>query len=388
MAEVHGEVHEGFEAVRDAFAANFEQHGDVGAAFCLYADGEKVVDLWGGVADTEAGTPWAEDTLQLVFSTTKGATAACALLLAERGELDLDAPVTEYWPEFGAEGKGDVPVSWLLCHRSGLPTVDPVPPREDCLGWEGIVQRLAAQKPYWEPGAEHGYHALTYGWLVGEVVRRVSGKSLGGFFADEVAGPLGLEFWIGLPPEQQDRVSRLEQLPMMRSEDVDLDALPDEMRRIAEAFLDPDSLTSRALNVTRPSLDYNDPEVHAAELPAANGICTARSLAKMYAGLIGEVDGVRVLGPETIRDASTARSDGPDRVLLVPTRFGLGFMLHGMFSPMLSEASFGHAGAGGSLGFADPEAGIAFGYVMNQMQQNLAGDPRTLGLIEGVRRSL
>lgn len=199
MIEISGEVASGYEPVRDAFRANFDKHGDVGAAFSLYVRGEKVVDLWGGVADATTGRPWAEDTLQLVYSTTKGATAICAHVLAQSGALDLDAPVAEYWPEFAAEGKGTIPVRWLLSHRSGLPTVDAHLTPADVIEWQPIVAALAAQKPYWEPGTAHGYHALTYGWLVGEVVRRVDGRSLGRFFADEVAAPLGLDFFIGLP---------------------------------------------------------------------------------------------------------------------------------------------------------------------------------------------
>ncbi|TML37813.1 MAG: beta-lactamase family protein [Actinobacteria bacterium] len=390
MAEVQGEAARGFEAVRDAFSANFERHGEVGAAFSLYLEGRKVVDIWGGVADADAGRPWAEDTLQLVFSTTKGATAACAHLLAQRGELDLDAPVSQYWPEFKAEGKEQLPVRWLLSHRAGLPVIDRTLSPEEALAWDPVVEALAAQRPVWEPGTAHGYHALTYGWLVGEVVRRISGVSLGRFFAEEIAAPLGLEFWIGLPGEQEPRVSRLIEFAGLAqaSAEIDLSSLPEEIRELAAAFLDPNSMSNRALNVTSPPLDYNSRGVHAAEVPAANGICTARSLARFYAGLIGEVDGVRILSPETVAAATVEQSNGKDRVLIVPTRFGLGYFLPSSFSPMAGPASFGHAGAGGSLGFADPETGVAFGYVMNKMQQNLAADPRTLTLIEAVKASI
>jgi CubicO group peptidase (beta-lactamase class C family) len=390
MAEVQGEAARGFEAVRDAFSANFERHGEVGAAFSLYLKGRKVVDLWGGLADQDTGRPWAEDTLQLVFSTTKGATAACAHLLAQRCELDIDAPVSQYWPEFKAEGKEQLPVRWLLSHRAGLPVIDRTLSPEEALAWDPVVEALAAQRPVWEPGTGHGYHALTYGWLVGEVVRRISGRSLGRFFAEEMAAPLGLEFWIGLPEEQEPRVSRLIEFAGLgqASAEIDLSNLPEEIRELAAAFLDPNSMSNRALNVTSPPLDSNSRGVHAAEIPAANGICTARSLARFYAGLIGEVDGVRILSPETVAAATVEQSAGKDRVLFVPTRFGLGYFLPSSFSPMAGPASFGHAGAGGSLGFADPETGVAFGYVMNKMQQNLAADPRTLTLIEAVKASV
>jgi CubicO group peptidase (beta-lactamase class C family) len=389
MVKIDGEVAAGFEPVREAFEANFEQHGDVGAAFCLYRGGQKVVDLWGGVANADTGQRWDRDTLQLVFSTTKGATAICALRLVERGELDLDAPVADYWPEFKVEGKERVPVRWLLSHRSGLPVIDTRLTPDEALAWHPVVAALAAQRPVWEPGTAHGYHALTYGWLVGEVVRRVDGRGLGQFFADEVAGPLGLDFWIGLPADLEPRVSRLSQAaPVSMPEGLDLDSLPQELRDMAEAFLDPTSLSMRALNVTEPPIDWNAPATHRAEVPAANGICTARALARMYAGTIGDVDGVKLLGADMVATACETQSEGPDRILMIPTRFGVGFMLNSGFSPMLGVTSFGHAGAGGSLGFADPESGVAFGYVMNQMQQNLAGDPRTVGLIEAVRRSL
>jgi len=208
---VEGEVAPGFEPVRDAFVRNFTEHGDIGAAVCVYRHGEKVVDLVGGWARPSAAVPYGADTLQLVFSTTKAATAVSALVLAQRGLLDLDAPVARYWPEFAAEGKEGVPVRWLLTHEAGLPTIDATIPLEEALHWTPVVEALAAQRPLWEPGTAHGYHALTFGWLVGEVVRRVSGKSLGSFFADEVAGPLGLEFWIGLPEDREDRVARLRQ---------------------------------------------------------------------------------------------------------------------------------------------------------------------------------
>ncbi len=302
MTDIQGEVASGFERVKDAFAANFEKHGDVGAAFALYHRGQKVVDLWGGIADEATGRPWAEDSLQLVFSTTKGATAVCANLLVQRGELDLDAPVVTYWPEFGAEGKENIPVRWLLSHRAGLPVVDNAPSPEEALAWDPIIKLLETQAPVWEPGTAHGYHALTYGWLVGEVVRRISGKSLGQFFADEVAAPLGLDFWIGLPASQESRVSPLIQGGFGAADvNIDLASLPDEIREIAEAFLSPDSLVNRALFVTKPALEFNSPEVHAAEIPAANGITDARSLARMYAGLVGDgVDGVRLFTDETV----------------------------------------------------------------------------------------
>jgi CubicO group peptidase (beta-lactamase class C family) len=396
MAEIHGEVGPGFDKVRDAFEANFTQHGDVGAAFALYKDGEKVVDIWGGVADEDTGAPWNEDTLQLVFSTTKGATAICANLLAQRGELDFDAPVAQYWPEFKANGKENIPVRWLLSHRSGLPVLDTPLTPEEIFAWEPMVAALAAKKPEWEPGTKHGYHAVTYGYLVGEVVKRISGKSLGTFFRENVAEPLGLDFWIGLPESEESRVSKLISFQLGATDeqksafaDFDISGLPEEVQPIVRAFMDPNSLSNRALTgVSHPPMNFNSRAMHAAEVPAANGITTARSLAKMYAAQVGEVDGVRILNDATVNNALIEQSDGPDEVLMIPTRFGLGFFLNSSYQPMFGPRSFGHSGAGGSLGLADPDANIGFGYVMNKMQQNLAGDPRTIGLIDAVYTAL
>ena len=396
MADIHGEVAPGFEKVREAFAANFTQHGDVGAAFTLYKDGVKVVDLWGGVADEESGRPWEEDTLQLVYSTTKGVTAAAAHLLAQRGELDFDAPVAEYWPEFKANGKENIPVRWLLSHRAGLPVLDEPLTAEEIYAWDPIVDALAAKKPEWEPGTKHGYHAVTYGNLVGEVVKRISGKSLGQFVADEVVGPLGAEFYIGLPEEHESRVATMitaslgvtaEQREMFKNFDVS--TLPEEIRPIVQAFMDPTSMSSRALSgLSSTPMDPNSTAMHAAEMPAANGICTARGLARFYAGLVSTVDGVRLLNDDTIANATIEQSNGVDAVLMIPTRFGLGYFLPSSYSELMGPTSFGHSGAGGSLGLADPEAKIGFGYVMNKMQMNLGGDNRTTSLIDAVKACL
>ena len=341
-AQVHGTVAPGFERVRDAFAANFEQHGEVGAAFSLYHRGVKVVDLWGGVADVETGRPWAEDSVVLVFSSTKGATAVCAHLLAQRGELDLDAPVAEYWPEFAAAGKQDIPVRWLLSHEVGLPVFDNPMPVEDWLAWTPPVEALASQHPVWTPGTTHGYHAGTYGWLVGEVVRRISGKSVGTFFADEVAGPLGLDFWIGLPESEEGRV-----VPMigidLQDETVDEQALTERRRTLLEASREPDSLLSRP-STTAP-LDMNTRAFRAAEIPAGNGVTDARSLARLYASLVGDgVDGVRLLSDETVARASAEQVNGRDEVLRLQTRFGMGFSLD-VEGSLGQEGAFGHSGA-------------------------------------------
>ncbi|HEY7073238.1 MAG TPA: serine hydrolase domain-containing protein [Acidimicrobiales bacterium] len=395
--EIGGTVAPGFEGVREAFARNFTDNGEVGAGFSLVHDGRTVVDLWGGVADATTGAPYTDDTLQLVFSTTKGATAICANLLAQRGELDVEAPVTEYWPEFGQAGKGDIPVRWLMGHRAGLPYVNAPIELDACLGWDPAVEALAAMEPLWEPGTAHGYHAVTYGWLVGEVVRRISGRSLGRFFADEVAGPLGLEFWIGLPDDQQSRVAPLTNRGPARDEGegAQAEGLGDLISQI-EQFLGPGSMLALALGgaSSMPFIGngvFNLPEVRAAEVPAANGVTNARSLARMYAAVVGPVDGVSdgpLLTSEQVKAAATTQTQGADRVLMFETTFGLGFMTSSDFSPYGSAASFGHAGAGGSVGFADPENGLGFGYVMNRTMTNLSGDPRSRGLVAAAYQAI
>src|SRR5437868_1145189 len=235
MAEhIEGLVEPGFEGVRDAFARNFADNEELGAGFCLHIEGRKVVDIWGGIADPETSRPYDDRTLQLVFSSTKGATAICGNLLVQRGLLDLDAPVTDYWPEFKQNGKDSIPVRWLFCHKSGLPTVDERLPLEKVLEWDPIVNALERQEPLWEPGSAHGYHAITYGWLLGELIRRVDGRSLRDFFADEVAQPLGLEFWIGLPESEEPRVA-----PLIGDLLPDPDDIPEDARAIFEQFAGP-----------------------------------------------------------------------------------------------------------------------------------------------------
>ncbi|MCX4856604.1 serine hydrolase domain-containing protein [Streptomyces canus] len=387
MTMIHGEVAAGFEPVREAFAANFARHGDVGAAVCVYQGGRPVVDLWGGVADYESGQPWTRDTLQLVYSATKGATTTAAHMLVDRGQLDLDAPVAKYWPEFAAGGKADIPVRWLLSHQAGLVALDEPVPLADALAWHPMVAALAAQRPQWTPGTAHGYHGRTWGWLVGEVIRRVSGRSPGHFFADEIAGPLGLDFFVGLPTRERDRVSQMVyQAPKVDLTTVPSEDLPEDLRELVVAWRDPNSLSNRAFAVTDPTeIDFNSPEVQAAELPSSNGVGTARSLARMYAAVIGEVDGLRLLSEEARVAATKEQASGPDQVMVLPSRFSSGYMLPTEDNPMTGPNAFGHTGRGGSLGFADPEHGIAFGYAMNNIISG-SDDVRAASLVEAVRR--
>ncbi|MFE3327612.1 serine hydrolase domain-containing protein [Streptomyces sp. NPDC059176] len=385
--DVQGTVAEGFEPVRDAFVRNFEQRGERGAAVAVYRDGRKVVDLWAGTKDMDGTDPWAVDTAQTVRSATKGVAAAVPLLLHQRGQLDLDAPVGTYWPEFKAAGKERALVRHLLSHRAGVPALDrPLSVEEAVDGRSGALA-VAAQPPAWEPGTDHGYHAQTYSWLLGELVRRVTGRSLGRWIAEEIARPLGLDFWVGLPDDEAHRVGRLgpvEEPPTATGGGLKLRP----KRSVAEAYRDPDSLTRRAFGAIDPLPDENAPLYRSAELAASNGISTARALARFYAATVGEVDGHRLFAPATLTVARTEESNGPDRVLVVGTRFGLGYMLHGPASPLLAPGSFGHPGRGGSLGFADPESGVALGYVTNGMRKGVTADPRAQALVRAVRSVL
>jgi CubicO group peptidase (beta-lactamase class C family) len=382
MTTVDGLVEPGFEGVRDAFVRNFEEHAEIGAGYCLHVEGRKVVDIWGGAVDETSGRPYTEDTLQLVFSTTKGATASCVNLLVQRGLIDLDAPVATYWPEFAQAGKESIPVRWLMGHKAGLATVDKNLSLEEVLAWDPIVEALEVQEPLWEPGTAQGYHAVTFGWVMGELIRKVDGRGLGQFFAEEIAAPLGLEFWIGLPESEEHRVS-----PVIGSLTPDGSEIPPELKEMFEQFIGPDSLLTRALTLNGvfdiPS--WNSRAVHAAEIGAANGITNARSLSRMYAGLTGplaDAPAAPLFTPAQIEAARLRQTEGSDKVLFVETSFGLGYMTSSMFSPFGGRGSFGHPGAGGSVGFADPDNKIAVGYVMNRMMQNLSGDPRTRGLIK------
>jgi CubicO group peptidase (beta-lactamase class C family) len=372
MDDIGGTVERGYAAVREAFAQG-QKADEGGAQLCVYRHGKKVVDLWCG-RDKVNNRPYTDQTITILMSCSKGAVATAAHMLSERGLLDLDAPVTKYWPEFGQAGKKDVPVSYLLSHRVGLTGFEPasgIGPRE-LLDWQRCTSALAAMEPLWVPGTAYMYHAVTYGYLVGEVIRRVSGKMPGKFIADEIATPLGLDLWIGLPESEEHRVApHFSDAPVMSLEQwkgllagfgIDVNS------RVAQAMMHMIIGTDEAIQM------INTPEGHAAEIPAANMIGNARSLAKMYAATIGEVDGVRLMKRETMERARTPQTDGlkgpgdfaklpnPD-----PQRLALGYELNRRIEPMLGDGSFGHAGAGGRMGFAHPESGTAVGYVCNNM---------------------
>jgi CubicO group peptidase (beta-lactamase class C family) len=412
LPEIQGFVEAGWGAVEEAFHRNFELHGELGAACCVYVEGRPTVDLWGGIADSRSGRAWHEDTVAVVFSTTKGTTAICAHILVERGLLDLDAPVAEYWPEFAAGGKRELRVRWLLSHQAGLPTIELPLTLEEACAWKPVISALERQQPLWEPGTLRAYHALTYGFLVGEVVRRVTGRSLGRFFADEIATPLNLSAWIGTPEEVEPRVAHL--VPPVA---VDSDAIaeawlalvpesvpvPAAAKEALKAMLnDPESVGARARRLGNAFPDglvteagaHNSRIVRASEHPGSGMVSDARSLARMYAATIGEVDGRRLLESATVEAMCVNQPSRPYGVpaeleefvaTALPSPTSLGFFRPSHVLPMLGPRSFGHAGYGGSLAFADPGQNVGFGYVMN----HIANDSRaSQNLVDAVASCL
>lgn len=375
---IGGFVAPGWDRVADAFAANFD-HGDVGAACCVYHDGEPVVDLVGGIADPRTNRPWDHDTVAIVFSTTKGATALCANVLIQRGLLDPDAPVARYWPEFAANGKANLLVRHVLSHAAGLPVVEGGFTLARALAWDPVVEQLATQAPRWEPGTAVGYHMRSFGWLTGEIVRRISGRTLGTFFAEEIVGPLGLDWWIGLPETIEPRTARI--IPPPEPTDP-------EVREFMHAIMAPGTLMGDALTGPGNRFHYDDMwnsrAVHAAELPSSNGVASAHAVARMYAATVGTVDGVRVLDAPSVARATALHSDGTDCVLGFPMRYGLGFSISPTLNVHAGPDAFGHSGAGGSLGWADPTHRLGFGYVMNQMRVGAAIDRRPANLTRAV----
>lgn len=400
---VQGHVEEGWGKVADVFRANFEGNpGEVGTACCVYVGGRPVVDLWGGLADREAERPWGKHTISAVASTTKGAAAICAHMLVQRGQLDLDAPVATYWPEFGAAGKQHIPVRWLLSHQAGLPVVDGPLTFEQACAWDPVIRALEAQKPEWEPGTEHVYHAVTFGYLVGEIVRRITGKSLGTFFADEVAAPLGLQAWIGLPEEQEPNVATVHYAAPFTLEEMTAGLIEttglDQATVIAwmQAVWGPGSVQARAGmlgGALDPASGYmNTRAWRAAEFPCCNMFADARSLARMYAATVSEVDGVRLLDPATVARMTVVQTDktrmnGLPAGLDIPADrsfyMSLGFWRACPPMPWVGPGSFGHPGSGGSVAFGDLDAGIGFGYVTNLWSFRI-GEPRAQNLAAAV----
>ena len=363
MAEVHGRCDERFAAVRDAFAKNLDDGLDVGACAAVTVDGELVVDIWGGHTDEERTAPWQQDTLINVWSTTKTMTALCALILADSGELDLHAPVARYWPEFAAAGKEAVEVRHLLGHTAGLSGWAQPMTVEDLYDWEKATALLAAQEPWWEPGTASGYHAVTQGYLVGEVIRRVADVTVGEFFAKEVAGPLNADFHIGTPPECDDRV---------------VPVIPPSTGLGGE--VDPAGIAMRTLS--NPPLGAEaswDVAWRRAEIPAAGGHGNARSVALAQSVLAcgGESRGVRLLSEAGCEAVLAEQAHGTDLVLGVPLRFGMGYGLPSAEVPISpSERACFWGGWGGSLVVVDLDARMSVAYVMNRMGEGTVGDTR------------
>ncbi len=381
--EVHGYCDERFEIVKKAFAENFESGLDIGASLAITLEGKFVVDLWAGYADAAKTIPWEQDTIVNVYSTTKVMTAICVLMLVDRGLLDLDAPVAKYWPEFAQNGKEELPVRYFLSHTAGLPGWDKKVPYEVLYDWDRCVTLLASQKPWWEPGTKSGYHAITFGYLLGELVRRITGKTLGTFFREEIASPLKADFFIGLPEEHDSRVAEL---------------IPPKTPLILKIITRPPFiwLLKRfhigARVAINPDLPIHATKTRAwrgAEIPAANGHGNARSIARIGAAIAcgGELDGIHLLSKSTIEKALEEQSYCKDLVLGVPLRFGLGFALPSKEIELLNPRTFIWGGLGGSIALMDLDAKISFAFAMNKMFMGLLDISRSLRLVNALKEA-
>jgi CubicO group peptidase (beta-lactamase class C family) len=371
--EVTGTVAPGYEGVRSAFEQNFEHGWEAGAALAIEVGGERVVDLVGGHRDAARTRPWTPDTIVSVASTSKGFVAACMQRLVEAGTLDLDAPVAHYWPEFAAHGKDTVTVRHVLTHSAGLPAPSMRLPDEAVYDWDRVTSALADSELWWQPGERHGYHAATYGWINGEVLRRIDGRTLGTYLREEICEPAGIDFHIGVPADVQSRAADV------------LPPLDAETDSVGGAFEEGSLHWMTFNNPVRKPSEMSSERWRSAEIPSSNGHGSARGVARFYGALAtdGSVDGVRILEPASIERASAEQRRGVDAIIGIDVRWGLGYMLANPdIGDVRSLRAFGHAGAGGSLGFADPEYGLGFGYVLNQMGPRL--DARAQNLMAAV----
>ena len=374
--EIHGICDDRFNSVRQAFESNFDAGKELGASLAVTQNGKFIVDLWAGDADGQ-GSPWQENTIVNVYSTTKTMAAICVLMLADRKELVLSDPVARYWPEFAQGGKQDITVAHIMSHSAGLSGFDPpLENVEELYDWDTICQHLAAQSPRWEPGSQSGYHAITQGYLQGEIVRRISGRSLGTFFREEVAEPLGADFHIGLDPAHDHRVGELQPPP----------------QALAGTGAEPGSVAHRTLSGA--AIDATEPRSEAwrrAEIPAAGGIGNARSVARVHSALAcgGTVDGVSLMSESGVETILQEQIRGVDLVFGVPMVFGMGFGLNDPAFPISpNERAFFWGGWGGSLAIIDLDAGLSIAYVMNKMAPNLMGDLRGGSIAAAVYQAL
>ena len=370
--DIHGFCDEKFAAVREAFARNFDEYGDVGASFAATVEGEFVVDLWAGHADKARTRAWERDTIVNVYSTTKTMSFLCALVLADRGQLDFHAKVTDYWPEYGANGKENTEVRHFMSHAAGVPGFDPAfKTAEELYDWKLCTDNLAAQKPWWEPGAQSGYHAITQGYLIGELVRRITGRSIGAFFREEIATPLGADFHIGMDDSVFPRVAQM---------------IPDDAPAGDGPFgeMDPTSIPARVFaSANADTTAVNTPPWRRAQIPAAGGHGNARAVVRVQTPLAneGKAFGVELLSPAGCRKILEEQTNGPDAVLMLPIRFGLGYAFPNEMMPMSpNDNAMFWGGAGGSTIVVDQSARVCLSYVMNQMKAAIVGDRRGGGL--------
>ncbi|MBK8937467.1 MAG: beta-lactamase family protein [Polyangiaceae bacterium] len=369
-----------FRRVREVFEDSHARGEELGSAVSVVVGGARVVDLSGGFSDRHKTRPWNPATLVNLFSVTKALSSACLHRLVDQGRLDLDAPLCRMWPEIAQAGKEGLTAAHVLSHRGGLPALsEPLAP-EAFYDWAAMTSALAAQAPWWEPGTRHGYHPLTFGWLVGEIVRRVAGVSLGAYLRETITGPLGLDLHVGLAEVDDVRCADLTNAPRP----------PGGVTLLDRVMAEPTSMAAKAFtNPITPVLPraQSSRAWRGAEIPSANGHGTAAALASFFAALL--VGGERaVLSRESLERARVEQSSGPDPILYVDTRFGLGFMLPQPHHPFAKDGAFGHTGAGGALGFAHPEAELGFGYVMNRCGTSALGDPRAQALSDAVYASL
>lgn len=371
-AQIQGYAARGFEPLVEVFEDNFRERGELGAAFAAAQDGLLVVDLWGGIADSRTAKSWRRDTLQVIFSGTKGLVAICLLILIDRGKLDLDLPVASYWPEFAAAGKGEVTVREIVTHTASMPGFEIQVPSTGLTDHDRMAALLAEQPQMTDPRAPRVYHPLTFGWLCGEILRRIDGRGIGSFFAEEVAAPLDLDLFIGLPPEHEDRVAWLELAANWNAEGFFSSDNPDDLVR---------AVWGNPPTFAADSFAWNKPAIHAAELPGANAIGTARSVARLYSSLR------ELISPEVLSLGVSELESRQEALFEIPQRFGVGFELqseHLKYGP--PPDAFGHGGAGGSMHGAWPSLGIGFSYAMNLMRDDQENDvdPRSQALLDAL----